>query len=79
MMDKPLHGNCDAAVNNESGRGMRGQKISYGQALNATGGSVMAFEWRRVGDPELVVGEGQYPGECRQQHAPSVHMGGIMG
>ncbi|RCI16468.1 hypothetical protein L249_2085 [Ophiocordyceps polyrhachis-furcata BCC 54312] len=49
MTGKGLHDDCNQASNGNAGCGVVGNRDSFGPALNAVGGSVMALEWREAG------------------------------
>ncbi|PFH60752.1 hypothetical protein XA68_10460 [Ophiocordyceps unilateralis] len=49
MSGQALHHDCNQASNGNAGCGVAGARNSFGPALNAAGGSVMAVEWREAG------------------------------
>lgn len=65
MTGESLHANCDAAVNYNSGCGVRGANASYGQALNAGNGGITAVEWRSAGIRVWQFARGSIPGDIR--------------
>lgn len=65
MTGEALHANCDAALNSNSGCGVRGENSSYGQALNAGGGGITAVEWRSAGIRVWQFPRDDIPGDIR--------------
>ncbi|KOS19579.1 putative glycosidase [Escovopsis weberi] len=47
--DVALQADCDAAVNDNTGCGVRSGPDSFGGGFNAAGGAVLALEWRDAG------------------------------
>ncbi|KAF4580293.1 glycoside hydrolase family 16 [Ophiocordyceps camponoti-floridani] len=63
MKGHALHNDCNQASNGNAGCGVTGGRNSFGPALNAAGGSVMAVEWREAGIRVWQFGRGDVPSD----------------